>query len=113
MADLPLDNDFEPEFVVEKKNTGTGIREPASALTGLQARLSATRTGGAIHAELQLPCTERSGVPGQYAVTFAGATLRIRLAPTYVNKSVWLVFGNSSGILTTTRLRVVAQRVIG
>ena len=106
-APIYLDgNDDEPETTLTRKNASTGRSEPATGLTGLSFRLSATRGGGPISIDLSRAATER-GVLGIYYATFEGSDLRAQLG-TYVGKDVYQTFGDGANVNFT-----VARRVIG
>jgi hypothetical protein len=58
--------DYEVVVKVYRKNTATGRTEPAAGLTGCTAYFALTRGGAAIHADVTVALTERSGTAGEY-----------------------------------------------
>jgi hypothetical protein len=110
MITISLDNDFEPEMAVTRKNTTTGVLEPAAGLTGLTFRLSATDGGTAIHADLEVTATERSGAPGVYFAILDGDKLRTHLAASYIGKVVWEVFGDGTNVFSSIERKIVERR---
>jgi hypothetical protein len=109
MKSINLDNDWEAEYKASRKNSATGTLEPATGLVGLTARLSATDAGPAIHASLSVSLSER-GSTGIYFGVLQGDDLRAQLAPTYVNTTVFEVFGDGTNILTSVPRFVSAVR---
>ena len=106
-APIYLDgNDDQPETTLTRKAAATGASEAATGLTGLTFKLSATRGGAAIHANLSKTATER-GVLGIFYATFEGTDLTAQLA-TYVGKDIFQTFGDGLNVNFT-----VARRVIG
>lgn len=99
-------NDDEPEATATRRNATTGASEAATGLLGLTFRLSATRGGSAIHANLSKSATER-GTLGVYYATFEGVDLTAQLA-SYVGKEVHQTFGGGASLNFT-----VARKVIG
>lgn len=96
MADtLYLDNDLEVEIKLTRKATTTGLSEAAAGVTGLSAYLAATPQGSAIHADVTVSLTERSGAAGYYYGVLDGDDLTTRLA-TYLNKTVYLIVTNAA-----------------
>jgi hypothetical protein len=107
---ISLDNDWEVEYVATRKNATTGVIEPATGLTGLIGKLSATDGGATIHATLSVSLTER-GTTGIYFGVLQGDDLRAQLNPTYVGQVVFEVFGDGTNILTSIpRLVAVVRR---
>lgn len=103
-------NDDEPEEVVTRKNTSTGATEPATGLTGLSFRLSATIGGTAIHANLNKNASER-GSTGKYYAVFEGDDLTAQLNnSTYWNTDVFQVFGDGVNINYNVVRRVLQHR---
>lgn len=97
---LYLDNDWEPEFTATQKDATTGVIEPATGLSSQLALISATRGGSAIDATLSVSLTERGTTGIYYAATpIQGTDLRSVLSnATYLNKIVWVRFGDGSNI---------------
>lgn len=108
MNDLYLDNDFEAEFTVTRKNAATGATEAATGLTSLTVKISASDGGAAIGA-LTGSATER-GTLGIYYYVFDGDALRTALAASYVGRRVWVVFGDGTNVLTSNPVVVRATR---
>jgi hypothetical protein len=75
-----LDNDFESEFAVTRKNTATGEDEPAAGLAAMVHWISKEKGGAPFHADLQVASTERSSTPGTYFAILSGDDLRAYLA---------------------------------
>lgn len=97
---LYLDNDYEAEYAVTRKNTATGASEVAADLEGLTARVSLTDGGATIHADLTVSTSERSSTPGRYFGVFDGDDLRTHLLA-YVGKKVYVVFGDGTNVLVS------------
>ena len=99
---LPLDNDFEFEYALTRKNTATGADEAAAGLSSLTARVSLSEEGGPtpseVHTDLSVSASERSGKAGTYYGVFDGDKLRTHLLP-YVGTRVWVVFGDGINVL--------------
>lgn len=94
-----LDNDFESEFSVTRKNATSGAEEAATGLTGLLHYLAATKSGSAIHADLSKTSTERSGKLGTYYAIFEGDDLRAQLAADYIGQTIYEIFGDGTNVL--------------
>jgi hypothetical protein len=110
MMAVALDNDYEFEVAITRKNTSTGATEPAAGLTGLSFRFSATDGGTAIHASLQVNATERSGTPGTYFAVCQGDDLRAQLAASYIGKVIYEVFGDGTNVLSSIPRLVIEHR---
>ena len=108
MDDIYLDNDYEAEYTVTRKNANTGADEAATGLTGLTARISATDGGAAIGA-LTGSASER-GTLGIYYKIFDGDALRTALATLYVGVRVWIIFGDGTNVLVSNPVTVRATR---
>ena len=106
---ISLDNDYEMEVALSRKNATTGLLEPATGLTGLTFWLSATDGGATIHATLSVSAAERAGAPGVYSAILQGTDLRTHLA-SYVGARVWEVFGDGANIDTSIARKVVDPR---
>jgi hypothetical protein len=104
-----LDNDWEMEYVATRKNATTGVSEPATGLTGLVGKLSATDGGATIHATLSVTLTER-GTTGIYFGVLQGDDLRTQLAGSFLGQVVYEVFGDGTNILTSVPRLVSAVR---
>ena len=104
-----LDNDFEAEFAIERKNSSTGELEAAASLSNLTARFSATDGGPTIHATLSVNLAER-GTTKLYFGVIDGDALRTQLAAAYVGKTVWLVAGDGTNVLVSEPYIVKATR---
>lgn len=104
-----LDNDFEPEYAITRKNATTGVSEAATGLTGITARIAATDGGAAIHANLSKTASERSNKAGTYYAVIEGDDLRTCLA-SYANKKVWVVFGDGTNVLVSDAYVVKERR---
>ena len=61
-----LDNDWEYEVNITRKDTATGTVEAAAGLSGITGRISLTPTGLTIHADLTKTLAERASTPGEY-----------------------------------------------
>lgn len=109
MKALYLDNDWEAEYSLTRRNADSGATEVATGLTGLSCRISLTPDGPAVHADLNLSMAERSGALGTYVVVFDGDKLRTRLA-VYVGRTVYEVFGDGANVLTAVARRVRGRR---
>jgi hypothetical protein len=109
MRQIPLDNDWEPEYAVTQKNSSTGQDEPATGLVGLKARLSATDGGAAIDPTLETNVGERLSVPGTYFGFVEGDALRAR-ALAFVGVPCYAVFGDGINILFSELVEIVPVR---
>jgi len=108
MKSIALDNDWEPEYRASRKNAGTGTIEPATGLTGLSARLSATDGGAAIHATMSVNLTER-GTTGLYFGVIEGDNLRAQLVA-LVGQVIYEVYGDGTNVFTSIPRLVAAVR---
>ncbi len=107
MKEIALDNDFEFDMRLSRKNTNTGALEPAAGLTGCYFWFSATDAGAEIHADVKIAATERSSTPGAYYAICDGDDIRAKLAS---YSSVFEVFGDSLNVFTSIQRKVVATR---
>jgi hypothetical protein len=94
---ISLDNDWEFEYALTRKNATTGLPEPATGLAGLTCRLSAIDAGTAINAALSVAAVER-GTTGIYAGVFQGDDLRMYLTPF---STIYEVFGDGLNVFTS------------
>ena len=110
---LYLDNDFEFEYAVTRKNAASGADEAAAGLSSLTAMVSLSEEGGAtpseIHPDLSVSASERSGKAGTYYGVFDGDKLRTHLL-TYVGTKVYVVFGDGTNVLVNDDYIVVEHR---
>jgi len=105
---INLDNDWEFEYRATRKNAATGTLEPATGLTGLNGRLSATDAGAAIDPLLSVSLSER-GSTGIYYGVVQGDDLRSKLVG-YVGTTVYEVFGDGTNVFTSIQRFVAAVR---
>jgi hypothetical protein len=103
---LPLDNDWEFEYALTRKNATTGANEPATGLSGLTCRLSLTDGGAAINGALNVNAAER-GTTGIYSGIFAGSDLRTYLTAGTV---IYEVFGDGVHVTSSVPRIVRAPR---
>lgn len=108
MKPIWLDNDYEYEYPLQRKNASTGASEAATGLPGLSARLSATDAGSAINAALSVNATERGNL-GIYYGVFQGNDLRTYLA-SYIGQTIFEVFGDGTNVFISTPRLVVERR---
>jgi len=106
---LYLDNDYEVEFAMTRKNTATGASEAAAGLEGLTVLVSLTDGGTTIDSDLTVAMTERTSTPGRYYGIFDGDKLQEHLL-TYVGTKVYVVFGDGTNVLTSDLYIVRATR---
>ena len=106
---IPLDNDWEFEFPVTRKNTASGKKEAAASLSGLKGWIAASKGGAAINATLEKTLAERSSTAGTYFAIVDGTDIRTHLA-SYVGRAVYEVFGDGTNVLTHKRRIVVETR---
>ena len=109
MKSISLDNDYQAQTAVTRRNTNTGDLEAAAGLAGLKFRLSLTDGGAAIHANLDIAATEYPSTPGTYYAIFQGDELRTRLA-TYVGTKIFEIFYDVGNVLTSTPRLVTDPR---
>jgi len=82
--------DFEAEVKITRKNATTGKEEAATGLSGVQFRISATETGGAI-GSLTANASERGTTGRYYAVFDTGALVTALITGSYLGKHVYLI----------------------
>lgn len=103
-------NDHEPEFDITRRNTSTGVLEPATGLS-LRVRMAATVDGAALDASLDVPMTERPGKPGSYFGSLPGPAMHTYLAP-YLDSDVYeLVYDTTGHIFAHHRQPVKHRKV--
>ena len=100
-----LDNDWEYEVNITKKNTATGAVEVAEGLSAITGRISLTPTGDTIHADLTKTLAERTTTDGEYFAIVDGDDLRTRLAA-YVGQSVYEIIGDGTNVLVSQKRTV-------
>jgi len=105
MKAYALDNDWEVEYTFTRKNAATGVFEAATGLTGMNARVSLTDGGAAVHADLNKPLAER-GTTGIYFCVFDGDKLRTHLA-SKIGEVVYEVIGDGTNVLRSSPRRVI------
>ena len=111
MDDIYLDNDYEAEYTVTRKNASTGADEAATGLTGLTVRISATDGGSALGTTPSLTgAASERGALGIFYKEFDGDTLRTVLASSYVGVRVWVIFGDGTNVLTSNPVTVRGTR---
>lgn len=92
MADLAIDQDFEIDVLIERKNATTRAWEPATGLASVSARIAGSPSGSALG-----DCTvalAEAGTTGRYVGVLDTATMVSALA-TYENREVYLVASKS------------------
>ena len=104
--EVPLDNDYEFEAKLTRKNTTSGQLEAAAGLAGLFFWFSATDQGAEINAAVKKAATERSGAAGVYFAIAEGNDLRTYLASIGDGGAVFEVFGDGTNVYTSIQ-RVV------
>jgi hypothetical protein len=102
---LALDNDWEAEYTLTRKNATTGVFEPATGLSGLVVRISLTDGGVAIHTDLSIPIAER-GATGIYFGVLDGDKLRTHLA-SLLGTIVYEVMGDGTNVLRSSPRKVI------
>ena len=107
MSTIYLDNDYEPEYELTRRDESSGDEEAAAGLTGLLVWLSATDGGAAIHASLSKSLTERAGESGTYYAVIEGDDLATHLAD---YRRVYEVFGDGTNVQTSIVRDVRATR---
>ncbi len=100
-----LDNDWEYEVNITRKNTASGAVEAAATLANITGRISLTPTGDTIHAALTKTLAERSDTPGEYFAIVEGDDLRSHLAA-YVGQSVYEIIGDGTNVLISQKRTV-------
>jgi hypothetical protein len=111
MADVILypGNDFEVEVAITRRNASTGASEAADGLEDLEAWLSLTHGGAAIHADLTKTLTERASTPGLYYAVIEGSEITTHLAP-LGPLVVYRVIADDGNIKLSTKLTVALVR---
>lgn len=107
-----LDNDDVPEYFLQNKDAATGAWAPATGLSGIVVKLSATEGGAEINAVLKKTMSERSGNAGNYYAQYEGDDLRTQLAASYVGKDVYEGVGDGTNVLAWVARRVMATRPV-
>lgn len=113
LKEIPLDNDYEFEVKITRKNTNTGLLEPASGLVASDFRfwLSATDAGTAISGSLTATPTERSAAPGVYFGIILGSDITAQLA-SMIGATIYEVFLDNAAdhVYSSIARRVVKPR---
>lgn len=102
--DINLGDNYEAEKAITRKNATTGAVEAAAGLS-VTFRLSATRTGSAINANLSVAATERSSTPGTYYAQFTQANLETHL-PIATYPTVYLQTVIGGEIVSSVQVKV-------
>lgn len=89
-VEVYLDNDYEFEYDVRRKNSTTGESEAAASLSGVSAHFSLTDGGSAISGT-STSLSERSATAGRYYGTLDKADLNTALS-SYANQTLYEVF---------------------
>jgi hypothetical protein len=112
IRELNIAEDFLAQEDLTQPSTTTGVWAAATGLTGLEFRISATKTGAAIGA-LTASAAERSATPGRYYAVFDAAALTTALA-TYVRTQVYLILSKSGDVdYVWVAFRVTYSRDVG
>lgn len=108
--DVALDNDYEFDYRISRKNTATGNLEPAAGLSGLLSWFSATDQGATIHASVSKTLAERASTPGAYFAICEGNDIRTHLASIGDGGTVYEVFGDGTNVYTSIQRTVRTPR---
>lgn len=107
---LPLDNDFEPEVTIKKKDPATGAKVPVTGLTTADMWISLTKSGPSLDNLTKKDALERGvAAPGKYYCIMDGDDLRTVLAAR-VGQTIYLVLSDAGNILAWVAYKVVATR---
>lgn len=90
------DQTFQVDLRVPSSTTGSLVTPSAGAVTGIKARISASRFGAAIHATVNdLACSERSGKPGRFYVDVDQALMQARVLPLGSGERFYVIYSKS------------------
>lgn len=103
---VPIDQDWEYEIDLTRKNSDTGEPEAAAGVSTVTARFSATAGGSAI-GSTSTALTERDDTAGRYAGTLAAATLTTALG-SYLHREVYEVYLQDGKPVRSRKVLVVA-----
>jgi len=99
-VDVRVDYDFWCDLTTPA--AGTGVVGPPAALgqvTGVVVRLSATKTGAAIHGDVgNLAATERNDMPGRFYYTVDTALLVTHLLPLGVGATFYAIWSKANAM---------------
>lgn len=107
-ATVPIDQDWEFEYDLTRKNTDTGELEAADGAS-MTAHFALT-SGGAAIGSTSTALTERASKAGRYFGILADSTLTTDLAA-YVGQTVYEVYLVGSDEVESRRVTVVASKV--
>lgn len=107
MIEVPIDQPWEFEYDLLRKDTATGNLEVATGET-MTAHFAAT-AGGAALGSSSTSLSERSTTLGSYYGILAAATLTTALTD-YVGSTVWEVYLVSGAPVESREVRVIATR---
>ncbi len=88
MKELNINEDFEFDFLITRRNPTTRVKEPATGLSGVTGRLALTKTGAALGGT-STSLTE-AGTTGRYVGPVDTATLVAALTA-YVGQVVYAI----------------------
>jgi len=87
---------FQADLTTPASTTGTVGAPTLGAITGVTLRLSATKTGAAIHANVgTLSAAERSATPGRFHYTVDAALLTTHVLPIGVGRTVYAIWSKT------------------
>ena len=90
------DQCFQVDLATPLASTGVGAAPTLGAVTGITLRLSATRTGTAIHANVgTLAASERSAKPGRFYYVVDAALLTTHVLPIGVGRTVYAIWSKT------------------
>jgi hypothetical protein len=103
-----VDQTFQTDLTTPVAATGLHGAPTLGAVTGVKFRLSATRTGAAIHVNVgDLAASERSSVPGRFYVDIDTALLVSHVLPLGAGARFWGIWsqaGNADYLVVPYRV---------
>lgn len=109
---IVLDNDFEVEIRLTKKDMANRMIVPVTGLTGITYYISTRDNGTAIDPSLSIVLAERSAAPGIYYGTIPGTAVTAILTP-YLDKAVFGICKYGSQLTTATPIIVRRSQMLG
>lgn len=111
LEEFPLDEDWEPEYDLTKKDSATRKKVPATGLTGIKAWISTTEDGATIHSSVSADLSEAASKPGTYFGLVDTANLLTNVGP-YTGSTVYKVLDKPGDFRVSTPVKVVRVRSV-
>lgn len=103
---IALDNDFLARFTITDEQTGL---VPSPALSGIKCRISTTRDGATIHAEVDIDMSDTDGTTGITEGVFQGTDINTHLA-SLTGRKVFMTVYKAADVKAFVPLLVVETR---